>query len=184
MERILTEKTPDYLGKSVRLFGWVQNRRDHGKLIFIDLKDRSGIVQLVINPEEDPAYKKAEELRNHWVIEAIGTVAERPQGTVNEKIATGKVEVKVRDMTVLSRAAVLPFSVKGDGYDVSEEKRLRFRYLDLRRKRLQKNIRARNKAILFIRNYLEEEGFIEIETPILTKSSPEGARDFLVPSRI
>lgn len=182
--RILSKDTPKYLGKKVKLFGWVENRRDHGKIIFIDLRDRWGEVQIVFSSKNQGIYNLAQKLRNEWVIEVEGEVAKRPQGMENLKIETGQIEIKAQTLKVLAQAKTLPFSIETDGYEISEEKRLRYRYLDLRRKRLRRNLEVRQKVIHFIREFLIKRDFIEIETPILTKATPEGARDFLVPSRL
>ncbi len=183
MERILIEETIKNIGKKVKLAGWINVRRDHGKLIFIDLRDHSGSIQLVFGPEFEKE-KPAQDMRAEWVIEIEGEVNKRPRGMINPKLITGSVEVKVEKLKTLSEAKTLPFSIGKEGYEINEEKRLKYRYLDLRRERLQKNLRMRQKTIHFMRNYLIERGFIEIETPILTKSTPEGARDFLVPARL
>lgn len=192
MERILSVNTTENIGKQVRLCGWTASRRDHGKLIFIDLRDRSGLAQIVFAPNLDSKskaqssklYELAKELRPEWVIEVIGKVKERPKGMENPKIETGEIEVEARELKILSKAETLPFSIETDGYEIGEEKRLKYRYLDLRRKRLLRNLETRQKVIQFIREFLTKQGFIEIETPILTKSTPEGARDFVVPSRL
>ena len=183
MKRILSVEAIQYLDKKVKLAGWINVRRDHGKLIFIDLKDSSGSIQLVFGPEFEKE-KQAQDMRAEWVIEIEGEVNKRPQGMINPKSITGNVEIKVEKLKILSQAKTLPFSIEDDGYQINEEKRLKYRYLDLRRERLQKNLRMRQKTIQFMRNYLIEQGFVEIETPILTKSTPEGARDFLVPARL
>lgn len=177
MERILIKQTLEKVGEEVRLAGWVNSRRDHGKLVFIDLRDRSGIVQVVGGTE-------LSELRPEDVVELTGTVSERPEKLVNPNIPTGKVEVKVSTVRVLAKSADLPFPIDTDGYDIKEETRLKYRYLDLRRPRLTQNIRIRHKVVSKIRQFLTERDFVEIETPILSKATPEGARDFLVPSRL
>jgi len=184
MKRILISETPKYIGKKVKICGWVNSRRDHGKIIFVDLRDISGIVQLVISPQNENIYKTAHSLRNEWVICCEGEVKQRPKGASNPKIETGKIEIEIEKLEVLSQAKTLPFSIDDDGYKISEEKRMKYRYLDLRRERLQRNLKIRQKVIRFMREFLFKKGFIEIETPILTKSTPEGARDFLVPSRL
>ena len=161
----------------MRLAGWVNSRRDHGKLVFIDLRDRTGLVQAVGSAE-------LSELRPEDVIELTGTVAERPEKLVNPNIPTGKVEIKVEKVKILARAQDLPFPIDTDGYDVEEAIRLKYRYLDLRRARLSRNLRIRHKVVSKIRQFLTEHDFVEIETPILSKATPEGARDFLVPSRL
>jgi aspartyl-tRNA synthetase len=183
--RIFNVETPKYVGKKVRVCGWVNSRRDHGKIVFLDLRDRSGILQIVFETNLNPEMEKLlKELRPEWVIEVIGTVRKRPRGMENPKIETGNVEVLAEKIKVFSKAKPLPFPIDTDGYEINEEKRLKYRYLDLRRERLQKNLKMRQKLIQFIREFLINQDFIEIETPILTKSTPEGARDFLVPSRL
>jgi len=184
MKRTLNIEAPKYLGKSVRVCGWVQTIRSHGKIIFIDLRDRSGILQLVFTPEKKELYKMAQKLRPEWVIGVEGTIQKRPAGMINPKIETGNVELHPLNIEVFSQAKTLPFPVDTPGYEINEEARLKYRYLDLRRERMRKNLEIRQKVIQFMREYLIKEGFIEVETPILTKSTPEGARDFLVPSRL
>lgn len=178
MNRILNIDTPKHIGETVKVCGWVNAVRSHGKILFIDLRDRSGVLQLVCNPEA------AKELRPEWVICVEGEIKERPKGMQNPKIETGKIELEAENLEVLSRAKTLPFTIDGSGYEINEEKRLKYRYLDLRRERLKRNLIYRQKVIHFMRDFLINEGFIEVETPILTKSTPEGARDFLVPSRL
>ncbi len=171
------------MGKKVTLAGWVDRRRDHGGLIFIDLRDREGIVQVTFNPEvSDQCHKIANELRNEYVIRVSGDVALRPSGTENPKLATGDIEVIVQDVEILNPSETPPFYINED-IEVEEGLRLKYRYLDLRRARMQANLLLRHRVVKFIRNFLEAKGFIEIETPILIKSTPEGARDYLVPSR-
>ncbi len=180
-ERTLAIETLKKIGKRVLLRGWVNNLRDHGKVIFIDLRDRSGLVQVVC-PSTDSGQVK--DLRPEDVIEIEGTVVERSKGTVNPNLPTGTVEVKAESVKVINKAETPPFDIYSDGREINEELRLKYRYLDLRRPRLVKNLELRHRVIKFIRDYLDEKGFIEIETPILTKSTPEGARDFIVPSRL
>jgi len=184
MERILNSQTKNYLGQKVKVCGWVQNIRSHGKIIFIDLRDRTAILQVVFGTENEILYKECQKLRPEWVIEIEGTINERPAKMVNPKIETGQIELQPQSLKILSEAETLPLPIDTAGYEISEEKRLKYRYLDLRRERLQKNLILRNKVIQTIREFLLKEGFIEIETPILTKSTPEGARDFIVPSRL
>jgi len=178
MKRILTKETIKQINKKVKLAGWVDSIRSHGKIIFIDLRDISGIVQMVCSAE------LAKDIRPEWVIEVEGKVTKRPSKMANPKVETGGIEIAVDTLKVLSKADTLPFAIDNDGYDISEDKRMKYRYLDLRRKRLKRNIIERNRVIQYIRQYLGKQGFIEIETPILTKSTPEGARDFIVPSRL
>jgi len=184
MKRILNIETLKYLNKKVRVCGWVQTVRSHGKIVFLDLRDKNGLLQIVISPEVGPLSKLANELRSEWVIEVEGTINKRPKGMENPKIETGGVELEAENLKVLSKAKTLPFAIDTSGYEINEEKRLKYRYLDLRRQRLRKNLEVRQKVIQFMREFLIKEGFLEIETPILTKSTPEGARDFLVPSRL
>lgn len=182
MKRILSAETIKYHNQEVKLAGWINSRRDHGKIIFIDLRDSSGLIQMVFGPEFEKNIV-AQAMRPEWVIEVEGLVNKRPKGMLNPKIATGNIEIKVKNLKILSKAKTLPFSIENSGFEINEEKRLKYRYLDLRRERLQNNLKTRQKVIHFMREYLIEQGFTEIETPILTKSTPEGARDFLVPSR-
>ena len=170
------------VGASVELNGWVNRRRDHGGLIFVDLRDRDGITQIVFDPG-DPSFKDAEHLRHEDVIRVRGSVRRRPAGTENPKLSTGEIEVGVDELEVLNRSLVPPFPVNSDE-DVDENLRLEYRYLDLRRPRLQRNIAVRHKIVKAMRDYFDERGFLEIETPMLIKSTPEGARDYLVPSRL
>lgn len=171
------------LGKEVILHGFVNARRDHGKIIFVDLRDREGLIQLVFNPENRSTYEVGEKLRPEWVIEAIGKVKPRPEKMVNPKLATGKVEIAVKELNILSEAKTPPFEINVDTRKVEDALRLKYRYLDLRSERMKNNLVLRHKVVKFIRDFMDEKGFIEIETPILTKSTPEGARDFIVPSR-
>jgi aspartyl-tRNA synthetase len=184
MKRTLISETPNLIGQTVKLSGWVHIRRDHGKLIFIDLRDRSGIVQMVIIPDKEEAYKAAKDVRSEFVIEVEGLVKARPGGAVNEKIPTGGVEIEVERLEVLNEAKNLPFEVSKDTKDVNEELRLKYRYLDLRTERMKNNILLRDKVIMFFRKYMHENGFVEIETPILMKGTPEGSREYIVPSRL
>ena len=168
----------------MKVAGWVQAIRSHGKIIFIDLRDRSGFLQVIFTPREEDLYKLAKSLRPEWVVGIEGEVQKRPPGMVNPKVETGQVELKPEKLEVFSKAKTLPFPIDTPGYEILEEKRLKYRYLDLRRKRMKKNLILRQKVIRVIREFLFQEDFIEVETPILTKSTPEGARDFLVPSRL
>jgi len=172
------------IGKEVVLMGWAMRRRDHGGLIFVDLRDREGIAQVVFDPEVNgEAHGKAEGVRNEFVLAVRGKVAPRPDGTVNPSLKTGEVEVIVSDCKILNRSKALPFTLD-EHVDVAENIRLKYRYLDLRRPTLQKNLLLRSKVTEITREYLSGNGFVEVETPYLSKSTPEGARDFLVPSRI
>jgi aspartyl-tRNA synthetase len=185
MQRMLIAQTPQHVGETVKLAGWVHVRRDHGKLIFIDLRDRSGMIQMVVIPDHAAAYDVAKEVRSEYVIEVEGKVKSRPGGAQNEKLSTGGVEVEVDKLTVLSRVEKdLPFEVNEDTQKVNEALRLKYRYLDLRTERMQRNVRMRDKIITFFRKYMHDHDFVEIETPIMMKGTPEGSREYLVPSRI
>jgi aspartyl-tRNA synthetase len=184
MKRIFNEETINKIGKEVKVAGWVQTIRSHGKIIFIDLRDKSSLLQIVFSPSQQESYKMAQNLKPEWVVEIVGEVKERPKNMANPKIKTGQVELIAKRLKIFSEAKTLPFPIDKDGYEIAEEKRLRYRYLDLRRERLKKNLEIRNKVIQFIREFLNKEGFLEVETPILSKSTPEGARDFLVPARL
>lgn len=179
-----TELGLEHVGKSVVLKGWVNTRRDHGGLIFVDLRDRSGIIQIVFNPElNEPAFHLAEIIRSEYVIEITGEVKQRSAETVNPNLLTGKIEVHVAEMNVLNEAKTPPFYIEDD-LNVDEMLRMKYRYLDLRRPEMQKNLYLRHKVLKLIRDYLDARGFWEIETPMLGRSTPEGARDYLVPSRL
>ncbi len=172
------------VGKKMTLCGWIYRRRDHGGLIFVDLRDRSGIIQVVFSPEvSHEAHDLAHELRNEYVISVTGELRKRPDGTENPNLPTGNLEIYAERLDILNRSAPLPLNIE-DALDVSETLRLKYRYLDLRRPEMQRNLIIRHKATKVIRDYLDEKGFLEIETPVLTKSTPEGARDYLVPSRL
>ncbi len=175
----------EHAGQSVTLSGWVNRRRDHGGLIFIDLRDRYGLTQLVFDPEKNPAvHETAEKLRGEWVISIKGNVHLRREGMSNPKLATGDIEVFVQDIEILSKAKTPPFSICDEQIEVNEEVRLKYRYLDIRRGDIASKLIQRHKAQLATRKYLDKHGFLEIATPILGKSTPEGARDYLVPSRV
>jgi aspartyl-tRNA synthetase len=177
------EPSPDYVGRTLTLAGWAARRRDHGGLVFVDLRDRSGLMQLVINPERSAAAAElAKEIRNEFVLQATGEVVARDAETVNPKMATGEVELLVDELTILSRSTPLPFQLDEEGVD--ETLRLRYRWLDLRRNKLQHNVVLRARLVSTIRRVMEEAGFLDIQTPILFKPTPEGARDFVVPSRL
>lgn len=172
------------IGQKVNVCGWVFRWRDHGGLIFIDLRDRSGIVQIVFSPEvSGEVHKRAHDLRSEYVVSVTGEIRRRPEGTENPSLPTGLVEIYVSRLEVLNESLVLPFMIE-DAAEASESLRLKYRYLDLRRPEMQRNLIMRHKAVKVIRDYLDEQGFLEIETPMLTKSTPEGARDYLVPSRL
>ncbi len=171
-------------GTQVTLAGWVHKRRDHGGLIFIDLRDRSGLVQVTVDPTVGDAYAAAEKSRSEYVLNVTGTVRPRPEGTENPNMPSGEIEILAQSIRVLNPCKLLPIAVEGDGYSTDESLRLKYRYLDLRRRRMQRNIILRHRTIKFIRDYLDQQGFLEIETPLMIKSTPEGARDYVVPSRI
>ncbi|GAB4408493.1 MAG: aspartate--tRNA ligase [Thermodesulfovibrionales bacterium] len=172
------------IGSNMSLAGWVFRRRDHGGLIFVDLRDRSGIVQVVFSPEVNPdSHKLAHALRAEYVIAVAGEIRRRPEGTENPNIPTGMVEIYANHLCILNEASPLPFTIE-EAAEASESLRLRYRYLDLRRPEIQNNLIVRHRTTKVIRDYLDENGFLEIETPMLTKSTPEGARDYLVPSRL
>ena len=173
------------IGKQVTLSGWVNRRRDHGGLIFVDLRDRYGLTQLVFDPEKKPeAHTEAEKLRSEWVITIKGEVIPRAEGMANPNLPTGDIEIMVNTITILSKAKTPPFSVCDEFIEVNEELRLKYRYLDIRRGDIAKKLIKRHQAMLITRNYLANQDFLEITTPVLGKSTPEGARDYLVPSRI
>lgn len=177
--------TEAFLGQEITLKGWVNNRRDLGGLIFVDLRDRKGIVQVVFNPAfSEEALKIAETVRSEYVVEVQGTVTKRDPETVNPKIKTGQVEVQVTNIKVINKSETPPFSINEENVNVDENIRLKYRYLDLRRQELAQTFKMRHQITRSIRQYLDDEGFFDIETPVLTKSTPEGARDYLVPSRV
>jgi len=184
MERISISATKDLIGQEVFLAGWVNVRRDHGKLIFVDLRDRSGTVQMVFVPSQKEIYELATQLRPEWVISVRGMVKERPEKMVNVETETGKIEIEPLELQVLNKSETPPFPLDTDGYEIGEESRMKHRYLDIRRSRMGGNLIKRHNLIHLIRNWLSDKGFIEVETPILTKSTPEGARDYVVPSRL
>ncbi|WP_313640135.1 aspartate--tRNA ligase [Paenibacillus sp.] len=176
--------TPEHIGQTVTLNGWVQTRRDLGGVLFIDLRDRSGIVQVVFNPDySGEALQIADKVRSEYVLAVKGKVVKRDAETINRNLPTGEVEVQITDIEVLNAAKTPPFFIE-DGVEVDESLRLKYRYLDLRRPEMQRTLLLRSKASKIFRDFLDGEGFIDVETPILTKSSPEGARDYLVPSRV
>jgi aspartyl-tRNA synthetase len=176
--------TAPAVGRQVKVAGWVQRYRDHGGLIFVDLRDRSGVLQLVFEAEQRPAeHEQARELRNEFVISAGGTVVARSPERVNPNLATGEVEVVVDRLEILAAAETPPFFPEDD-LEVDETLRLKYRYIDLRRPKMYGNLLMRHQVVQAVRRYLGEQGFIDVETPILTKSTPEGARDFLVPCRL
>jgi aspartyl-tRNA synthetase len=167
-------------GQEVTVAGWVHRRRDHGGVIFVDLRDREGLLQVVFDPDNAAQFAEAEKLRNEFVVKVRGLVRERPAGTANANLASGKVELLARELTTLNKSEPLPFQLDEH---VSEEVRLKYRYIDLRREDMAKRLRLRHKITRAMRTYLDAQGFVDIETPVLTKATPEGARDYLVPSR-
>jgi aspartyl-tRNA synthetase len=177
MKRTLVLETAKQLGKTVLLKGWVNSIRRHGQIVFFDLRDRSGLVQVVVE-------KLKQELKPEYVVAVTGKVGKRPEKLANPKLKTGQIEVKAEKIEVLSKSQELPLPIDTDGHKIDEQVRLKYRYLDLRRPRLNKIIKTRAKVVKFIRDFLTDQDFVEIETPILTKTTPEGARDFLVPSRL
>lgn len=176
MERTLIADTVNKVGEKVKIDGWIDSIRDHGKITFVDLRDRSGIIQCV--------GKDLGKITPESVVEITGTVSNRPEKLINPNLKTGKIEIQIEELEVISLSRELPFPITGDGYNIDEELRNKYRYLDLRRPRMTNNIRVRSKVTRFLRNWLFDQDFVEIETPILTKTTPEGARDFLVPSRL
>ena len=182
--RMLANELKDFLGKKVTVEGWVNSRRDHGGLIFIDLRDHTGIIQLVVTPDTEEAFALAETVRDEYVLCAVGKMRERAPELVNPNIETGKIELVVEELVLLNKSEPLPVNTHDDGEKSSEEMRLKYRYLDLRRPSMQAILKKRSEFYRFIREYMYERDFTEITTPILANSSPEGARDFLVPSRL
>ena len=183
-KRVLAVNTPDEVGKHITVAGWVHSRRDHGGLIFIDLRDHTGLVQLVINPEQAEAFRLAESLRDEFVIRASGIVTERGEGLKNPNIASGNVEIVVENLEILNRAETLPIQPFAEENQAGEDLRFKYRYLDLRRPKMQQILKKRAEMYRRMHQYMDERQFIEIQTPILANSSPEGARDFLIPSRL
>lgn len=177
MKKLFIEQTIEKIGEEVELYGWVDSKRDHKKIVFIDLRDRTGVVQVV----GDERFK---ELNLEDVVYIKGIVKKRPEKLVNPKIKTGTIEIEAKEIKILAKAKPLPIPINDEGYQIDEEIRLKYRYLDLRRERMKRNLLLRHRFFKEIRNFMDEEGFVEIETPILTKATPEGARDFIVPSRL
>jgi len=179
------ELRPSDIGQAVTLAGWVHRRRDHGGVVFFDLRDRYGLVQVTVNPDLDPQIlETVSDVRFEWVLKVAGTVRRRPEGMENPRMATGEIEVFANSVDVVNPAKPMPFMVSGEEQEADENTRLRYRYLDLRRERMTRNMLLRHRVVKFMRDYLDQKGFIEVETPILFKATPEGARDYLVPSRI
>ena len=185
MKQTWIADTASMAGSEVELYGWIDVRRDHGKVIFLDVRDRSGMCQAVCGPwSGEDVYAQAQRVRGEWVVKISGLVKERPENLINKNIPTGAIEIEIKKLEVLNEAQTPPFEISGDGYEIGEEVRMQSRYVDLRRTRLARNLAMRHKVIKFIRDYLDERRFLEIETPIITKSTPEGARDYVVPSRL
>lgn len=184
MERTLAIQSVDVIGKQVNVMGWVNTRRDHGGVIFVDLRDHTGLVQLVFNPDNAAMFKDAESLRDEFCISVTGLVRNRGEGLENPHIPTGKVEILAENLEILNKSEPLPVNTKDEGQQSSEEQRLRYRFLDLRRPSMQHMISERDRFYRVIRHYMEDHEFTEVATPILANSSPEGARDFLIPSRL
>ncbi|MBV0932213.1 aspartate--tRNA ligase [Marinobacterium weihaiense] len=172
----------EHIGEDITLSGWVHRRRDHGGVIFLDLRDREGITQVVFDPDREESFNLADSVRNEYVVEVRGTVRARPEGTINSEMGTGEIEVLGKELVILNKAETPPFQLD-EHQQVGEDVRLRHRYIDLRRPEIQRKLRFRSKITHNIRNFLEDNGFLDIETPILTRATPEGARDYLVPSR-
>lgn len=183
MKRIYIKDLKESIGKEVLVKGWVNVRRDQGKMVFMDMRDMTGLVQCVVLPMSS-AIETAKEMRTEWVLAVTGTANKRPEKNVKAGVLNGDIELEVKSIEVLNKAETLPFDVSSDTRGVSEDVRLKYRYLDLRSERMQKNIRIRHKLIKYVRDFMDKEGFIEVETPILTKSTPEGSRDYVVPSRL
>jgi aspartyl-tRNA synthetase len=183
MKRTIIEETVKKTGEEVKVCGWVHTRRDHGKIVFIDLRDKTGLLQIVFVPGSK-AYNEIKNIRPEWVVEITGQIKDRPEKLINKDLITGTVEMEAFELTVLNEAKTPPFEIDKNTLGIDEELRLKYRYLDLRSERMVKNIDLRDKVMKFIRSYLWERNFKELETPFLTKSTPEGAREFVVPSRL
>lgn len=184
MKRTYIKDLNQLVGQEVIISGWVDVRRDQGKMVFLDIRDMSGKIQCVVLPNYTDAIEVAKTLRSEWVLEIVGIVNKRPEKNINANVLNGDIELEITAIKVLNQAETPNFDVTTDGHEIGEENRLKYRYLDMRRPRIQKNIRNRHKVAKLVRDYLDAQGFVEIETPILTKSTPEGARDYVVPSRL
>lgn len=184
MKRTKINELHNHIDQTVKLSGWIDTRRDHGKLIFFDLRDDSGKLQVVTLPKPAELHELADRLRSEWVVTVEGVVNKRPEKMVNADEPMGDIELELRSVEILSESDTPPFDISTDGFEVREELRMEYRYLDIRRDRLQRNIRRRSQVNSFIRGFLTERDFVEVETPILTRSTPEGARDYVVPSRV
>lgn len=184
MQRTYVKDLNKYIGENVTIYGWVDIRRDQGKMVFVDIRDMSGKIQCVVLPNHTEAIEVAKTIRTEWVLKVDGVVNKRPEKNINLNVLNGEIELEILSIQVLNQAETPNFDVTTDGREIGEESRLKYRYLDMRRPRIQKNIRNRHKVAKLVRDYLDQENFIEVETPILTKSTPEGARDYVVPSRL
>ncbi len=184
MERTYIKDLKNHIGKEVKVSGWVDVRRDQGKMVFLDLRDMSGKVQAVVLPSHTEALEVAQRVRPEWVVSVTAKINKRPEKNIKADVLNGDIELEVLSIEVLNEAQTPPMDVSSDGREIGEETRLKYRYLDLRRPRMQNNFNMRHKATLHIRNFYSKEGFLEIETPLLTKSTPEGSRDYIVPSRL
>jgi aspartyl-tRNA synthetase len=182
--RIYIKDLKDYTGQEVIIAGWVNVRRDQGKMIFMDIRDMSGIVQCVVLPNHVEAIEVAKEVRSEWVLKITGLVNKRPERNIKEGVLNGDIELEILSVEVLNEAKTTPFLVNEDTKNVNEEVRMKYRYLDLRTDRMQNNLRMRDKVVSFFRNHMHENGFLDLETPIMTKGTPEGSREYLVPSRL
>ena len=184
MKRTYIKDLGQFVGQEVNIKGWVDVRRDQGKMVFMDMRDMTGKVQGVVLPNHPEAIEQVKEVRNEWVLSVTGLVNKRPDRNVKAGVLNGDIEMEITGIEVLNKSETIPFDISGDTREINEEVRLKHRYVDLRSDRMQKNIRNRHKVIKFIRDYLDKENFIEVETPILTKSTPEGSRDYVVPARL
>lgn len=184
MNRTYIKNLKEEVGKEVVIKGWVDVRRDHGKLVFLDIRDMSGKVQTVALPNHKEAHEAAQKLRSEWVVEINGKVNKRPEKLINKNEENGDIELEILMISILNEATTPPIDVRSDGKEIGEDARLKYRYLDLRRPRMQKNIRNRHKVVQFVRNWFSQEGFTEIETPSMSATTPEGSRDYIVPSRL
>ena len=184
MKRIYIGDLRGRVSEEAEIYGWVRVRRDHGKLVFLDIKDATGLIQVVASPSHAEAHNVAQTLRSEWVVRISGMVNKRPDKMVNKDTVNGDIEMEAKEIDVLNESETPPFDLTEDGREVDEEVRLKYRYLDLRRPRLEKNIRARDRVISFFRDHMHQKGFVEVETPILMKGTPEGSREYVVPSRL
>lgn len=184
MQRTYIKDLKEHIGKTVSISGWVDVRRDQGKLIFMDMRDMSGLVQCVILPNHTQAMESVKEVRTEWVLEIEGIVNKRPERNIKADVLNGDIELEITGIIILNKADTTPFEITNDTSNINEDIRLKYRYLDLRTNRMQKNIRMRDKIITFFRKYMHDNGFVEIETPMLMKDTPEGSREYIVPSRL